>query len=54
MSEDTQDTVNRTDTAAVAETPAVADILTKASIAPIRKHAALRGIADKVVVFEIP
>lgn len=41
-------------TGPVLETPAVADILTKASIAPIRKHAALRGIADKVVVFEIP
>lgn len=41
-------------TGPVIETPAVADILTKASITPIRKHAALRGIADKVVVFEIP
>lgn len=41
-------------TGPVIETPEVADILSKASITPIRKHAALRGIADKVVVFEIP
>ncbi|MBN9042199.1 MAG: adenylate/guanylate cyclase domain-containing protein [Rhizobiales bacterium 62-47] len=41
-------------TGPVIETPEVADILSKASITPIRKHAALRGITDKVVVFEIP
>jgi class 3 adenylate cyclase len=41
-------------TGPIIETPAVAAMLDKASIAPIRKHAALRGIADKVVVFEIP
>lgn len=41
-------------TGPIIETPAVAAMLDKASITPIRKHAALRGIADKVVVFEIP
>lgn len=41
-------------TGPIIETPDVADMLDKASITPIRKHAALRGIADKVVVFEIP
>src|SRR3954469_7145012 len=38
----------------VIESPAVADILHKASIAPIQKEAALRGISDKIVVYEIP
>jgi class 3 adenylate cyclase len=33
---------------------AVADLLRKASIVPVQKEAALRGIADKVVVYEIP
>ena len=33
---------------------AVKDILQKADITPIQKHAALRGIADKIVVYEIP
>lgn len=41
-------------TAPVIETPAVADILEKEAIRPIQKHAALRGIADKMVVYEIP
>jgi len=41
-------------TGPVIESPAVADILHKASIAPIQKEAALRGIADKIVVYEIP
>ncbi len=41
-------------TGPVIETPEVAEILSKASLTPIRKHAALRGIADRVVVFEIP
>src|SRR3954466_5290373 len=38
----------------VIESPAVAEILHKASIEPIQKEAALRGIADKIVVYEIP
>jgi class 3 adenylate cyclase len=33
---------------------AVEGILRKAEITPIQKHAALRGIADKIVVYEIP
>jgi class 3 adenylate cyclase len=41
-------------TGPVIETPAVVAMLDKAAIVPIRKHAALRGIADKVVVFELP
>ena len=41
-------------TGPVIEAPAVADILHKASITPLQKHAALRGIADKIVVYEIP
>jgi len=31
----------------------VAAILEKAAITPIQKHAALRGIADKMLVYEI-
>ncbi len=34
--------------------PAVAAILDRESITPIQKQAALRGIADKIVVYEIP
>jgi class 3 adenylate cyclase len=34
--------------------PAVTAILEKAEITPIQKHAALRGIADKMLVYEIP
>src|SRR4030088_3299621 len=34
--------------------PAVAAILDKEAITPIQKQAALRGIADKIVVYEIP
>src|ERR1700754_3516182 len=34
--------------------PAVTAILEKAAITPIEKHAALRGIADKILVYEIP
>ena len=34
--------------------PEVAGILERAAIKPIQKEAALRGIADKVVVYEIP
>src|SRR5690349_5437572 len=41
-------------TGPVIDAPGVATLLEKASIRPIQKHAALRGIADKVVVYEIP
>jgi class 3 adenylate cyclase len=41
-------------TAPVIDSPAVAAILAEASIKPIQKEAALRGIADKMVVYEIP
>jgi class 3 adenylate cyclase len=41
-------------TGPVIESPAVADLLRKASIEPIQKEAALRGIADKILVYEIP
>jgi hypothetical protein len=38
----------------VIESPGVAAILEKEAIRPIQKEAALRGIADKIVVYEIP
>jgi hypothetical protein len=38
----------------VIDAPAVTGILEKAAIRPIQKEAALRGIADKMVVYEIP
>jgi class 3 adenylate cyclase len=41
-------------TAPVIDSPAVATILEKAELKPIQKEAALRGIADKMVVYEIP
>src|SRR5215475_5550477 len=41
-------------TAPVIGSPAVATLLEKEAITPIQKHAALRGIADKMVVYEIP
>jgi class 3 adenylate cyclase len=41
-------------TGPVIDAPAVAAILEKAAIAPIQKQAALRGIADKMLVYEIP
>jgi class 3 adenylate cyclase len=41
-------------TGTVIDAPAVAAILDKQSIVPIQKQAALRGIADKIVVYEIP
>src|ERR1700733_14345822 len=41
-------------TGPVIDAPAVADILDKEAIKPIQKQAALRGIADKIVVYEIP
>ncbi|MGE2814343.1 adenylate/guanylate cyclase domain-containing protein [Mycobacterium heidelbergense] len=34
--------------------PAVGAILEKEAIHPVQKEAALRGIADKIVVYEIP
>lgn len=41
-------------TGPVIDAPGVAAILEKESIRPIKKEAALRGIADKMVVYEIP
>jgi len=41
-------------TAPVIDSPGVATILEKEAIKPIQKHAALRGIADKMLVYEIP
>jgi class 3 adenylate cyclase len=41
-------------TGPVIESPAVAAILEREAIKPIQKQAALRGIADKMVVYEIP
>jgi class 3 adenylate cyclase len=41
-------------TGPVIDEPAVAALLEKESITPIQKQAALRGIADKMVVYEIP
>src|SRR5204862_6674385 len=41
-------------TASVVESPGVTALIVKAAIKPIRKEAALRGIADKMVVYEIP
>jgi class 3 adenylate cyclase len=41
-------------TGPVIDAPGVAAILEKEAIRPIRKEAALRGIADKIVVYEIP
>ena len=41
-------------TGPVMDAPAVATILEKEAIKPIQKQAALRGIADKMVVYEIP
>lgn len=41
-------------TGPVIDAPGVAAILEKESIRPVRKEAALRGIADKIVVYEIP
>src|SRR5579871_6518630 len=38
----------------VIDAPGVAGILEKQAIKPIQKHAALRGIADRMVVYEIP
>ena len=41
-------------TGPVLDAPAVAAILEEQAIKPIQKQAALRGIADKMVVYEIP
>jgi class 3 adenylate cyclase len=41
-------------TGPVIDAPGVAMILQKESITPIQKQAALRGIADKIVVYELP
>jgi class 3 adenylate cyclase len=41
-------------TGPIIDSPAVASILDRAAIKPIKKEAALRGIADKIVVYEIP
>src|SRR5450759_4578413 len=41
-------------TGPVIEAPAVAAILDREAIIPIQKQAALRGIADKIVVYELP
>jgi class 3 adenylate cyclase len=41
-------------TAPVIDAPGVATILEKQALKPIQKQAALRGIADKMVVYEIP
>ncbi len=41
-------------TGPVIDAPAVAAILDREAIRPIQKQAALRGIADKIVVYEIP
>ena len=38
----------------VIDAPGVASILEEQAIKPIQKHAALRGIADRMVVYEIP
>jgi class 3 adenylate cyclase len=41
-------------TGPIIDVPAVAAILRREAITPIQKQAALRGIADKIVVYEIP
>jgi class 3 adenylate cyclase len=41
-------------TGPVIDAPAVAEILNQKAIKPIQKQAALRGIADKMLVYEIP
>jgi len=38
----------------VIDAPGVAMILQREAITPIQKQAALRGIADKIVVYELP
>jgi len=41
-------------TGGTVDTPEVSALLRKQAIEPIQKQAALRGIADKVLVYEIP
>jgi class 3 adenylate cyclase len=41
-------------TGPIIDVPAVAAILEREAITPIQKQAALRGIADKIMVYEIP
>jgi len=41
-------------TGPVIDSPAVRALLEKKAITPIQKQATLRGIADKLVVYEIP
>jgi class 3 adenylate cyclase len=41
-------------TGPVIDAPAVVELLNSKAIKPIQKQAALRGIADKIVVYEIP
>ena len=41
-------------TGRIIDSPAVVTILEREAIKPIQKEAALRGIADKIVVYEIP
>jgi class 3 adenylate cyclase len=41
-------------TGPVLDAPAVVEVLKQRAIKPIQKEAALRGIADKMVVYEIP
>jgi class 3 adenylate cyclase len=41
-------------TGPINDAPAVAAVLRREAITPIQKQAALRGIADKIVVYEIP
>ena len=41
-------------TGPVIDAPAVAAILDREAITPIQKQAALRGIADRIVVYEYP
>jgi class 3 adenylate cyclase len=41
-------------TGPVIDAPAVAALLNKEAITPVQKQAALRGIADKMVVYELP
>jgi class 3 adenylate cyclase len=41
-------------TGPVLDAPMVAEVFQNRAIKPIQKEAALRGIADKIVVYEIP